>query len=163
MRDLSVQRVLGVTLGLSLLGLTLGACSNTTSADGAARVQTSQVSYPTNTLSVQPVGYQVGAGVPEQQMAGRWYLNDEFERDCIIDLDVTPIDGIKRKAYSTRECSNDMSNLAGWDMNADGSAIRLYGTHGQVLGQLLREDGQLYKGTFTLTTEQVVTATLRPI
>lgn len=156
MQVLDSFRVLRVVLGIGALGLALGACSNSTGTQSATRATALQpTAYQATSQSVSPN--------VRMNLAGRWILNDEFERSCVVQLDDAPIEAGKHKAYATKDCTQAMRHLRGWDVSADASSIRLYGANGRVLGQLMRGEEQRYKGSMALTTEQVVIATLRPI
>lgn len=149
-------RVLAV-MGAVGAGLALAGCSSSNVRTDA------RVARANGAENVQASAYAPVQPGEALRMAGRWILNDEFERSCVVQLDDAPIEAGKHKAYATKDCTQAMRHLRGWDVSADASSIRLYGANGRVLGQLMRGEEQRYKGSMALTTEQVVIATLRPI
>lgn len=119
--------------------------------------------------NVQPTAYAATAAAGASAdsgalaMTGRWYLNDEFERDCYVNLSAEAIDAVRRVARATGECSGAMVHVGGWAVYNAQNEIRFYDKKGRVIGQLQRGEPGIYKGSLNLTTGQTVVATLRQI
>lgn len=141
-----------------LAAVALAGCSSSTKrAVSASDVEPSA-------YSASPV---VTSAVPDESgvlsLAGRWYLNDEFERDCYVDLSAQTIDAGRRVARASGECSGLMTHIGGWTAYNGAAEVRLYDKQGRVIGQMQRGAPRSFKGTLHLNNGDTVTASLRQI
>lgn len=155
---MQIGRVLA--LSSSILAVAVLAGCSSTDARRATAVNVQPTAY-----AATNAGTAVGTATSDGALSltGRWYLNDEFERDCYVNLSAEAIDAVRRVARATGECSGMMVHVGGWAVYNAQSEIRFYDKTGRVIGELKRNEANAYKGSLSLTTGQTVIATLRQI
>ena len=168
--DLKRSKIIFTAAFLSAIAF-LTSCTSSSSPPGTKRVETWGTKTTTEggakkTSKTHSVNYEkLPEKGPELVFKGIWHIQDytqasEGNRHCFLELFPAKIGDYNYQLKVTNKCPTDMRNIVAWRPVGDpvGNQLILVAKDGANIGIFDKVGKSLFRGTFTLTTGQLIQA-----